>query len=203
MSFEFFLTCIVLVLTPGTGMIYTMVCALSEGRRGAILGAIGSTLSILPHIIAAVLGLAALLHASAMAFEVVKWVGVAYLVYIGWKTWSETSMLDLSAEVACTSGRRLIWRGVLASVLNPKLSVFFLAFLPQFVSADATNPMVEMTLLGSIFMGMTFVAFVVIGILVATARQGVVERPRLLLGLRRVFGGMFILLGVRLALVER
>jgi len=203
MSFEFFLTCIVLVLTPGTGMIYTIVCALSEGRRGAILGAIGSTLSILPHIIAAVLGLAALLHASAMAFEVVKWVGVAYLIYIGWKTWSETSMLDLSAEVARTSGRRLIWRGVLASVLNPKLSVFFLAFLPQFVSADAPNPMVEMILLGSIFMGMTFVAFVVIGILVATVRQGVVERPRLLQGLRRAFGGMFILLGARLALVER
>jgi len=173
-------------------MIYTLVCALAEGRRGAILGAIGSTFSILPHIIAAVLGLAALLHASAVAFQAVKWVGVAYLLYIGWKTWRDTSLLDLNTEAARTSGRQLVWRGVLASVLNPKLSVFFLAFLPQFVSVDAINPMAEMALLGSVFMGMTFIAFVVIGVLAASARHGVAERPRLLLGLRRVFGGVFI-----------
>ena len=203
MSIEFFLTCLVLVFTPGTGMIYTFMCALSQGRRGAILGAIGSTLSILPHIIAAVLGLAALLHTSAMAFQVIKWIGVGYLLYIGWKTWRDTSLFDFKGEAKQTSSTKLVWQGVLASVLNPKLSLFFLALLPQFVSVNSANPMGEMALLGGIFMAMTFVAFAVLGVMVATARHSVTSRPKLLLNARRGFGGLFVLLGARLAFVGR
>ncbi len=203
MSIEFLITCLVLVLTPGTGMIYTFMCALSQGRRGAILGAFGSTLSILPHIIAAVLGLAALFHTSALAFQMVKWVGVAYLLYIGWKTWRDTSLFDFNGDAQHSSSTKLVWRGVLASVLNPKLSVFFLALLPQFISANSANPMIEMALLGGIFMGMTFVVFMVLGLMVATAHQGVVSRPKLLMNARRIFGGVFILLGAKLAFVDR
>jgi threonine/homoserine/homoserine lactone efflux protein len=203
MGFEFYLTCLVLVLTPGTGMIYTFMCALSQGRRGAILGALGSTFSILPHILAAILGLAAVLHASAVAFQAIKWIGVAYLLYIGWKTWKDTNLFDLKDGVKQTSSAKLIWQGVLGSVLNPKLSLFFMALLPQFVNVQSTNPMGEMALLGGIFMAMTFVAFAGLGVMVASARHGVQTRPKLLEHARRGFGGVFILLGARLALVER
>lgn len=203
MSPEFLLTSLVLVLTPGTGMIYTLLCALSHGRRGAVLGAFGSTLSILPHIGAAVLGLAALLYASAIAFQVVKWVGVAYLLYIGWKTLTDKSLFDLGTHAQGMPNGALVWRGMLASVLNPKLSVFFLALLPQFVDATSVTPMLDMALLGGVFMAMTFIAFAAIGLLGVSIRHGVLRRPRMLVGTRRVFGGLFVLLGARLAVIER
>lgn len=203
MSIEFLLTALILVLTPGTGMIYTLICALSQGRRGAILGAIGSTLSILPHIIAAILGLAAVLHASAVAFQVLKWAGVAYLLYLGWKTVSDKSLFNLEAGPEIQHGSKIVWRGILASLLNPKLSVFFLALLPPFISTTSTSPMFDMALLGGVFMAMTFVAFAIIGMFAATLRQGVQRRPRLLVGIRRSFGGLFLLLGLRLAFIQR
>ena len=203
MSAEFLLTALILVLTPGTGMIYTLMCGLSQGRRGAVLGALGSTLSILPHIIAAILGLAAVLHASAVAFQLLKWAGVAYLLYLGWKTVNDKSLFDLKENPELRHGGKIVWRGILASLLNPKLSVFFLALLPPFISTSSTSPVADMALLGGVFMAMTFVAFAIIGVFAASLRQGVLQRPRLLVGIRRSFGGLFLLLGLRLAFIQR
>ncbi|MCT4655266.1 MAG: LysE family translocator [Cohaesibacter sp.] len=210
MSVEFFVTCFFIVITPGTGMIYTLACAIGAGGRGAFWGALGSTLSIVPHIIAAALGVAAILHASAVAFQVVKILGVAYLLYMAWGIIRDKSLL--SVDDGCgterhgrlqVSSSRLVWNGILASLLNPKLSVFFLAFLPQFVSVDTASPMAEMLMLGGVFMAMTFVVFVLVGLVASSVRNHVLSSPSILAWLKRTFAATFVALGVRLALVEQ
>lgn len=209
MSVEFLLTCFFIVITPGTGMIYTLVCALGVGGRGAFWGALGSTLSIVPHIFAAALGVAAILHASALAFQVIKVLGVAYLLYMAWGMIRDKSVLSQEVTEAGSvmqsqiSSARLVWNGILASLLNPKLSVFFLAFLPQFVSAETATPMAEMLMLGSVFMVMTFVVFALVGLVAGLVRNRVLSSPSILAWLKRTFTATFVALGVRLALVEQ
>src|SRR5205085_8087303 len=137
MSLSFLLTSLIVVASPGTGVLYTLGAALTKGSRASIAAAFGCTLGILPHLAAAMLGLAAVLHASALAFAALKWCGVIYLLYMAWQTLRETGALAVDARPAGErSSRRVIVTGSLISILNPKLSIFFLAFLPQFIAAD-------------------------------------------------------------------
>ncbi|WP_163848537.1 LysE family translocator [Pseudooceanicola aestuarii] len=199
MSVEFLLTSVVVVLLPGTGVIYTLAIGLERGFRASIAAALGCTLGSLPAALASIVGLAALLHTSALAFQVIKALGVAYLFYMAWKTLRDDTAIDLSASGERSGYLRIAATGALLNVLNPKLSLFFLAFLPQFVSATAANAAAALVGLAIVFMAMTFAVFVLYGGCAAYARDYVIRRPRVVTWIRRCFAGTFGVLGAKLA----
>jgi threonine/homoserine/homoserine lactone efflux protein len=200
---DFLITTLVVVATPGTGVLYTLAAALSRGARASIVAATGCTLGIVPHMVAAVTGLAALLHTSALAFQVLKYAGVAYLLWMAWTTLREKGALAVDEAAAPRSTARVIGSGVLVNVLNPKLTIFFFAFLPQFVDARAGGTLGQMLQLSAVFMLVTFVVFVGYGVFAAAVRRRVVSRPAVMTWLRRVFAGAFVVLGARLAVADR
>src|SRR6186713_1821007 len=156
-SVEFLITSFIVVVSPGTGVLYTLAAGLSRGARASVVAAFGCTIGIVPHMAAAIMGLAALLHTSALAFQVFKYLGVAYLLYMAWSTLRERGALRVEKEVGARSAVQVTVTGILINILNPKLSIFFLAFLPQFVSAGETRPLALMLELSAVFMLMTFV----------------------------------------------
>ena len=167
------------------------------------MAAFGCTIGIVPHMAAAIMGLAALLHTSALAFETFKYLGVAYLLYMAWNTLRERGTLRVEKEVGTRSSAQVTVTAVLINILNPKLSIFFLAFLPQFVSVDESNPLARMLLLSAVFMLMTFVVFVGYGLFAASIRDHVISCPRVLTWMRRTFAAAFVALGARLAFTDR
>ncbi|CAH2409169.1 LysE family translocator [Mesorhizobium escarrei] len=203
MSIEFLLTSLIVVASPGTGVLYTLSAGLSRGARASIIAAFGCTLGIIPHMAAAITGLAALLHTSALAFETLKYLGVAYLLYMAWNTLKESGSLDVGQDVAPRSAGKVITSGILINILNPKLSIFFFAFLPQFVSTTEPHALSKMLELSTVFMLLTFIVFVGYGIFAASIRSHVVSRPIVLTWMRRTFAGAFVALGAKLALTER
>ncbi|MCB1487977.1 MAG: LysE family translocator [Bauldia sp.] len=203
MSIEFLVTSLIVVVAPGIGVLFTMAVGLSRGARASVVAAFGCTLGILPHIVAAITGLAAVLHASALAFQTLKYLGVAYLLYMAWMTLKERGVLKVEATEDRRSSLRIIVDAILANVLNPKLSIFFLAFLPQFIAAGEAHPLTRMLELSGVFMLLTFVVFVGYGVFAAWIRRHVISRPAVLTWMRRAFAGAFVALGVRLALAER
>ncbi len=213
MSIEFLLTSLIVVASPGTGVLYTLAAGLSRGTRASVVAAFACTLGIIPHMAAAVTGLAALLHTSAVAFQTLKYAGVAYLLYMAWKTLGEHGALKIEKEIAPRSGRQISVRqvsvrqvivsGVLINILNPKLSIFFFAFLPQFVNADEPNALARMGELSAVFMLLTFIVFTGYGVFAASVRNHIVSRPRVLTWMRRSFAGAFAALGLKLAFSER
>jgi threonine/homoserine/homoserine lactone efflux protein len=203
MSIEFLLTSLIVVASPGTGVLVTLAAGLSRGARAAIVAAFGCTLGIVPHMLAAVTGLAALLHASALAFQIIKYAGVAYLLYMAWSTLKEQGALRVEADGAPRSNGKVIVSAVLVNVLNPKLSIFFFAFLPQFVSVSEDSPLLRMLELSLVFTAMTFAVFVVYGVFAASVRNHVISRPRILAWMRRTFAAAFVGLGAKLAVSER
>jgi threonine/homoserine/homoserine lactone efflux protein len=202
MSFAFLLTSLIVVVSPGTGVLYTLATALNGGARAAVAASLGCTLGILPAMLAAMVGLAAVLHTSALAFAVLKWLGVGYLLYMAWQQLGDDGALSVEARKA-TALARVIARGFLIDILNPKLSIFFLAFLPQFIAAEEAHPLTRMLELSAAFMLMTFAVFVLYGLFAAKVRDHVVSRPKVMAWLRRAFAGSFALLGAKLAFAER
>ncbi len=203
MSAEFLLTTLIIVATPGTGVVYTLAAGLSRGSRASILAAFACTLGIVPHMAAAMTGLAALLHTSAIAFQTLKYLGVAYLLYMAWATLKERGALHVDGDAAPRSARNVIVSGILINILNPKLTIFFFAFLPQFVDAGEPYALARMLQLSAIFMLVTFVVFCAYGMFAALVRTHVVSRPRVMTWMRRVFAGSFVALGARLAVTNR
>ncbi|MCY6382490.1 LysE family translocator [Hoeflea prorocentri] len=203
MSLEYLITSLIVILLPGTGVIYTLAFGLSRGWRASVLAAFGCTLGIVPHIAASIVGLAALLHTSALAFQIVKYLGVAYLIYMAYGVLREGGALDVKPEKSSSSAPKIIVSGFLLNILNPKLSLFFLAFLPQFVPAGAANATAQMLVLAAIFMALTFVVFVGYGAFASATRRHVISRPAVMRWLKRGFAGAFGALGLRLALAER
>ncbi len=203
MTLEYLLTSIVVVLLPGTGVLYTLAFGLSKGWRASVLAALGCTLGIIPAIVASVAGLAALLHTSALAFQVIKYLGVAYLFYMAWSILRDGGAMEVSEKIAPMSARKIVFNGFFLNILNPKLSLFFLAFLPQFVPVNTANPTSYMLGLAAIFMLLTFVIFAGYGAFAAATRQYVISKPRVLLWMKRGFAGAFGVLGLRLAMSDR
>jgi threonine/homoserine/homoserine lactone efflux protein len=203
MSWEFLITSFIVVISPGTGVLYTLAAGLSRGGRASVIAAFGCALGIVPHMAAAILGLAALLHTSALAFQTFKYLGVAYLLYMAWSTLRERGALRVEKELGARSALRVTIAGILINILNPKLSIFFFAFLPQFVSADEAHPLPLMLELSAVFMLMTFVVFVGYGLFAAAISDHVITRPRVLAWMRRTFAAAFVGLGVKLALADR
>ncbi len=196
-------TSLIVVVSPGTGVLYTLAAGLSRGSRASVVAAFGCTLGIIPHMAAAIMGLAALLHTSALAFHTLKYLGVAYLLYMAWNTLKERGALQVEKEIGPRSAAQVITSAVLINILNPKLSIFFLAFLPQFVSTHDPHPLARMLELSAIFMLLTFVVFVGYGLFAAAVRTHVISRPRVLTWMRRRFAAAFAALGAKLALADR
>lgn len=202
MSWDYLITSLIVVASPGTGVLITLAAALSRGRQAAIIAALGCTIGIVPHMLAAITGLAALLHTSALAFQVLKYAGAAYLLYMAWMTVKEGGALRVDPDSAPVGAGRMVLSAALANLLNPKLSIFFLAFLPQFIDPAAGPAIGYMVELSLVFMAMTFVIFVLYGLVAAQMRDHVLSRPTILRWLRRSFAAAFVALGGKLALSE-
>ena len=200
---EFLVTSLVVVLIPGTGVVYTVSTGLMRGRRASVFAALGCTAGILPHLLATTLGLAALMHTSAMAFQILKVAGVAYLIYLALATWRDRSAFSVDGSMAGASGIGLVAKAFLLNVLNPKLTIFFLAFLPQFVAPSSSAPLADLVVLSVVFMAMTFAVFVVYGLLAHAFRRHVIQSARVQNLLRYGFAGAFAALAARLATTER
>jgi threonine/homoserine/homoserine lactone efflux protein len=202
-SMEFLITSLIVVLVPGTGVIYTVSTGLVQGRKASVFAALGCTAGILPHLMATVLGLAAVMHTSALAFQSLKYAGVAYLFYVAYATWRDKSAFAIDEDHSTNSAVGLIVKAFLLNILNPKLTIFFLAFLPQFVQPGATDPLFQLLVLSATFMAMTFIIFAVYGFLAHAFRKAVIESPRVQTWLRRGFATAFAGLGANLALTEK
>ena len=203
MSIDFLVTSLIIIVSPGTGVLYTLATGLSRGSRASVVAAFGCTLGIVPHMAAAMMGLAALLHASALAFQTLKYLGVAYLLYMAWSALRERGALKEEENIRARSATQVIVSAILINILNPKLSIFFFAFLPQFVSAREQHPLSRMFELSAVFMLLTFAVFVVYGLFAAAVRRHVISRPRILTWMRRNFAAAFVALGAKLAFADR
>ncbi|HSI40531.1 MAG TPA: LysE family translocator [Xanthobacteraceae bacterium] len=204
MSAEFLLITFIVVASPGTGALYTLSAALGQGARAGVLAAFACTLGIVPHLAAAMMGIAALLHASGLAYEAVKYAGVCYLLYMAWKNLQADGALSVQGEKRVRAPLRVIGDGIALNLLNPKLSIFFVSFLPQFIPDQDPHPLLRMLELSGVFMGMTFLVFAVYGLAAAAAmRDSIVARPTAMAWMRRVFAAAFVALGAKLALTER
>lgn len=202
-SLEFLITSLVVVLIPGTGVIYTVSTGIAQGRRASVFAALGCTAGILPHLLATILGLAAIMHTSALAFQALRAAGVAYLLYVALATWRDKSAFAMDGAPAHTSAAGVVAKAFLLNILNPKLTLFFLAFLPQFVEAGSGNPLRQLLTLSATFMAMTFGVFVLYGFLAHAFRRAVIESPQVRNWLRRGFAATFAGLGINLALSEK
>ena len=202
-SIEFLITSLIVVLIRGTGVLFTISTGLTQGKRASVFAAIGCTAGIVPHLLATILGLAALLHTSALAFQTLKYAGVAYLLYVAYATWKDKAALEADITLLTSTPWALMGKAVLLNILNPKLTIFFLAFLPQFVDQSATSPLGQLLVLSAIFMAMTFAVFVVYGFLAHAFRTTVIESPRVQALLRRSFAAAFAGLAADLAVSNR
>ena len=199
---EFLITSLVVVLIPGTGVIYTVSAGLFLGWRASIAAAFGCTAGIVPHLTASILGLSAILHMSALAFQVVKFAGAAYLLYLAWSMWREGAF-EFYSYCPQNGLWQIATRGFLINILNPKLSIFFLAFLPLFVSPNTSSPIFQMFILSIVFMAMTLIIFILYGTSANGVRRYVVNSPRLIVWLQRSFAAIFAALGAKLAMTEQ
>ena len=202
-STEFLLTSLVVVLIPGTGVIYTVSTGLFSGWRASIAAAFGCTTGIIPHLTASILGLSAILHLSATAFQVIKYAGVVYLMYLAWSMWRETGALQVNSHESAKSLRKIVAKGFLINILNPKLSIFFFAFLPLFISPNVSSPMFQMLILSAVFMAMTLIVFIFYGLSANYVRKYIVNSSRVASLLQKSFAAIFAALGVKLAMTEQ
>ena len=202
-TLEFLITSLIVVLIPGTGVIYTVSTGIVQGRKASIYAALGCTAGIVPHLLATVLGLAAVMHASALAFQILKYAGVVYLFYVAWATWRDKSAFAVDGTLSTTSAAGLVLKAFLLNILNPKLTIFFLAFLPQFVEPGTDQPLLQLLILSAVFMAMTFAVFVIYGFVAHAFRRLVVDSARVQSGLRYGFAAAFAGLGAKLAMTEK
>lgn len=201
MSIEFLLTTLVICVTPGTGALFTLAAGLSRGTKASVIAAFGCTIGTVPHLVAAMTGLAALLNTSAVAFQTLKYLGVAYLIYMAWSTFRDKGALTVpeQPDQDAQSIRKVVTSAVLLNLLNPKLTIFAFAFLPQFVPNGSPNALARMLELSAVFMLTTFVVFAIYGVCASALRNRVISRPVVVTWMRRVFGASFIALAGRLA----
>lgn len=202
MTLDFLLTTLIIVATPGSGALYTLAAALGGGRRNALVAAFGCTLGIIPHMLAATLGLAALVATEPRLFEAIRYAGIAYLIWMAIGLW-RSGLAQEQASEPRQKAWRIIRKAILINLLNPKLSVFFLAFLPQFIEPHDPAPLITMAGLSLVFMAVTFVVFALYGLAAATMRHGLIARPQRMRIINRLLAGGFVLMAGKLALAQR
>ena len=203
MHIDFLVTSLIIVASPGTGVLLTVAAGLSHGTRSALFAALGCTLGILPHLLAATTGLAVIFRTHAMAFDAMKYAGVGYLLYMAWASLKASGPLNVTPEASARSDCAVIRDAILANLLNPKLSIFFFAFLPQFIRHDEQDPMQRMLALSLVFMAMSFAVFLIYGVFAASVRDRVLSRPQVLIWMQRGFALAFVALGLKLALLQQ
>jgi len=202
-TLNFLVTALIVVLIPGTGVIYTISTGVTLGRRASIFAALGCTAGIVPHLLATILGLSAVMHTSAITFQVLKYTGAAYLCYLAAATWRDKTAFAVDTTPTTATAGSLVTKALFLNILNPKLTIFFLAFLPQFIAHDTPAPLLQLLTLSGVFMAMTLAVFVVYGLLATAFRTAVLESPRVQAWLRRSFAAAFAGLAVNLAFSER
>jgi threonine/homoserine/homoserine lactone efflux protein len=196
---EFLLASIIVVLVPGTGAVYTISTGLSQNWKASIAAAVGCTLGIIPHIIACILGLSAILNMSAQVFSVIKFAGAGYLLYLAWKMWKDAGKLNISSNSMETTPSKIILKAIGLNLLNPKLTIFFLSFLPLFISKNSISPMVEMVSLSFMFMFITLVIFLAYGLLASAISSSIKKSASLMKRTQRFFA--IVLAGFAIKLV--
>lgn len=199
MSPEFLLTALIVCLVPGIGVVYTLSATLGAGFRAGIMASAGCTIATVLHLVVALSGLAAVLYTSAILFQAIKYAGVAYLIWMAWAILGDRGSLSVKAAEP-QSARVVVRRGIALNILNPKLPLFFIAFLPQFLPAEKAGALPAMIELGLAFSALTFLTFAGYAALAALGRNAVLGRPAVLLWLKRAFAASFAALGLRLAL---
>lgn len=202
-SLEFLITSFIVVLIPGTGVLFTVATGLLNSRKASFFAAMGCTFGIVPSLLASILGLAAIFHTSAVVFQVVKFCGSAYLLYLAWTMWRATAPLALDQKRSEGKLSDIALKGFLINILNPKLSIFFLAFLPQFVSPQSEQPLLNMFILGIVFMLMTLIVFIIYGFMASKFSEFIVGSEKAGMVLQKIFSGCFAAMGVKLALTDR
>ncbi|RXJ80758.1 lysine transporter LysE [Arcobacter sp. F2176] len=202
-SMEFLLTSLVVVLIPGTGVLYTVSTGLFFGKRASFFASLGCTLGIVPSLLASILGLAVVIHTSALAFQIVKYAGVVYLLYLAYLMWKSNDSLSLNEEINAKGVLSITLKGFLINILNPKLTIFFLAFLPQFLPINNASYTSDMLSLGAIFMLMTFIVFILYGLLSNSIRNYLINSQKISRFIQRAFAGTFALLGIKLAFANQ
>ncbi|MCP4319424.1 MAG: LysE family translocator [Hyphomicrobiales bacterium] len=198
MPIEFFIVSFVLTIIPGTGVLYAVSCGLAHGARGALWGAVSGALGVVPHIFAVGLGLSAILHTGSLLFEIIRYAGAAYLIYLAYKAWSSARIALTHNDTMPAKSSGIVIRGVLINLLNPKLTIFFFSFFPQFLTADATNPVAEITTMGTILIGQTFIVFLVYGTAAAHVRSHLQNNGAMLARCNRGLAIVFAALGARI-----
>ncbi|MGD0586841.1 MAG: LysE family translocator [Oryzomonas sp.] len=193
---------IALSLAPGPDNIFVVTQGIARGRKAAIVTALGMCSGISVHTTAAAFGISALFYSSLVAFTIIKYAGAAYLLYLAWRTLRERAAIRL-AKADDRPGAALFKRGFIMNVLNPKVAMFFLAFLPQFVTPKASHFALQMLFLGFIFMLQAIVIFCLIGYFSGSIGNLILTRPRIGKYLDFMTAGVFTSLGIRLALAER
>ncbi len=200
---EFLLASLIVVLIPGTGAVYTITTGLTLKWRASIAAAIGCTLGIVPHILACILGLSALLNMSAQVFSVLKLAGAAYLLYLAWNMWREAGTLEINPRSVDTSPLKIITKAITINLLNPKLTIFFFAFLPLFISKNSSSPTLEMIMLCIVFMAMTFIVFALYGILASAISVYLTKSSKTFKRIQRAFAVTLAGFAVQLAFSEK
>lgn len=200
----FLAVAMLVTLAPGPDNLMVLSLGMARGRRAGVAFGLGCAIGCLSHTALAALGVSALIAASAWAFTGLKIAGGLYLIWLGIQALRLARPLGMAPTAPATErAGRLFAKGLLANAVNPKVILFFLAFLPQFIPAGAAAPLTALLLLSGIFMAMTFAVFVLYGLIASRARHLALGSPGFLVGLRRGFAGIFALLGIRLALAER
>ena len=200
---QFLITSLVIVLIPGTGVVYTISTGLLQKSKASIYAAIGCTLGIVPHLVACFLGLSTIMHLSAKVFIVIKYAGCLYLLYLAIKTWKYAGQTQFTASENKNNSLGIIWKGILLNILNPKLTLFFLSFLPQFIPVNATNTSQIMIVLSGIFMFMTLIVFIIYGILASTVSSFIQKSTSIMKNIERGFAVIFAGLAIKLAMPEK
>lgn len=196
MSPEYLLTAFIICLSPGIGVVYTLSSTLGGGVRAGFWASVGCTIATVLHLMLAMAGVAAILHTSAVVFQTIKFAGVAYLLWMAWGVLNDKGSLSIRPG-APANPVQLVRRGIVLNVLNPKLPLFFVAFIPQFTPVGSSlNLLIE---LGFGFTFMTFIVFMGYVVIAATGRQRLLQNKRAMIWLRRAFATTFAALGLKLA----
>ena len=199
----FVVTSLVVILTPGQDMILVMSRSIAQGSAAGIATAAGVSTGLLGHTLLAGLGLGSLLLASETLFVALKLIGASYLIYLGIRLlWFRPATLEL-AGLRVAPLRRLFVQGALSNLSNPKIAIFYFAFLPQFISADTEHPTLVLLILGAVFSLLTFLVKGPVGYFAGALSAWLRARPRVLVGMHRTSGAVLVALGVRLAFERR
>lgn len=190
---------LVLILSPGPDIFYVLTRGMAQGRKAALAAAAGFALGNFVHTFFVLIGLSAVLAASAVAFRTVKWAGAAYLVYLGFKMIRSASSLTSSAAGPLQTGWAVFRQSIIANILNPKVALFFLAFFPQFVRKEAGHPQGQMIVLGTLFVGWVMICFGLVGYFASALGKWFNKNGKREKGMQKIAGGVLILLGLSLA----